>query len=371
MLGKIIYRSVTVKKSRVAPAFLAMLFAAAVCTALLTVYCDAEAKLRRELRAYGPNLILAARHGARLDSALARSLDRLLSERGVKARAALFYTGVDVRGTIIPAVGADFAQLHRLNRWWKLQGRRPAAGEKTACLVGRRLAQRLGLAPGQKIEARGLASGRGSDLEIAALFESGEADEQALYLELETAWLLSGAAGQIDLIAAAAGGGAERVAALAAEIEKNYPTVRAKMLRQIAESEEAVLRRLESMVFYGVFFVSAITALALMCVLAGMIAERRREMALIKALGARRPAIAALFLGQAALIALAGALPGYLLGAFGARALQKAIFGMPAALRPELFPMVLALSLAVAVAGAAAALGAALRLDPAPVLKGE
>lgn len=371
MLGKIIYRSVTIKKSRVVPAFLAMLFATAVCSALLTVYCDAEARLRHELRAYGPNLILAARHGTRFDSTLGRSLDQLLDERGIKARAALLYTGVAIRGTMIPAVGVDFAQLHQLNRWWRLEGRRPAAGEKTACLVGRRLAQRLGLAPGQKIEVRSLASGKGSDLEIAALFESGEADEQALYLELETAWLLSGAGGQIDLIAAAAGGGAERVAALAAEIEKNYPAVRAKMLRQIAESEEAVLKRLKSMVFYGVFFVSAITALALMCVLAGMIAERRREVALIKALGARRPAIAALFLGQAAFIAIAGTLPGYILGVFGARALQKAIFGMPAALRPELFPIILALSLAVAAAGAAAALRAVLRLDPAPALKGE
>ncbi len=371
MLGRIIYRSVTVNKSRVAPAFLAMLVGTAVCSALLTIYYDAEARLRHELRAYGPNLILAARHDARFDSALARSLDQLLDERGIKARAAFFYTGVDINGAMVPAVGVDFAQLSELNSWWKLEGRRPQPGEKSACLAGRRLAQKLGLSAGKKIEARGAASGRESALEIAALFESGEADEQALYLELETAWLLSGAWGEIDLIAAAVGGGAERVAALAAEIEKSYPSVRAKVLRQIAESEEAVLKRLKNVVFYGVFFVSAITALALTCVLAGMVAERRREVALIKALGARRPTIAALFLGQAVLIALAGTLPGYLLGLLGARYLQQAIFGMPAALRPELFPIVLVLSLAVAAAGAAAALRGAVRLDPAPVLKGE
>ena len=91
----------------------------------------------------------------------------------------------------------------------------------------------------------------------------------------------------------------------------------------------------------------------------------------MKSLGATAPAIASLFISEAALLALGAGTLGFLLGDFLAQRIGQAVFHSGVAITPVLLPMVIFLALLVTVAGSAAAIRRALKLDPVLVLRGD
>ena len=66
MFVRMLVRAAVLRRGRVASALFAMVVAAAVATAMLNLYVDVQAKLRREFRNYGANIILVGKDGASL-----------------------------------------------------------------------------------------------------------------------------------------------------------------------------------------------------------------------------------------------------------------------------------------------------------------
>src|SRR2546425_4921152 len=66
MFLRMLVRAAVLRRSRAASALLAMVVAAAAATAMLNLYVDVQAKLRREFRKYGANVVVVAREGADL-----------------------------------------------------------------------------------------------------------------------------------------------------------------------------------------------------------------------------------------------------------------------------------------------------------------
>jgi putative ABC transport system permease protein len=99
--------------------------------------------------------------------------------------------------------------------------------------------------------------------------------------------------------------------------------------------------------------------------------ERRSEIGLMKALGAGKFAVAAIFFAEAALLALMGGLAGFGIGAVLARQMGKEIFGSQISIAPVLLPVILAIAVIVTFAGSAAAIRRAVSLDPVFALRGE
>jgi putative ABC transport system permease protein len=91
----------------------------------------------------------------------------------------------------------------------------------------------------------------------------------------------------------------------------------------------------------------------------------------MKALGASRALVGAIFLGEQWLIALLGGAAGYVVGLGLAHWLGQQVFGVSPLLRPILLPVVLGVAAVVATLGSLAPLRNIMRLDPAPVLRGE
>ena len=61
MFLRMLVRAAVLRRGRAASALLAMVVAAAVATAMLNLYVDVQAKLRREFRKYGANIVVAAK----------------------------------------------------------------------------------------------------------------------------------------------------------------------------------------------------------------------------------------------------------------------------------------------------------------------
>jgi len=112
-------------------------------------------------------------------------------------------------------------------------------------------------------------------------------------------------------------------------------------------------------------------AVGILTIMTIAVNERTNEVGLLRALGARRPQVLALFLGEAVLLSALGGLAGLVIGVGGAWLLGLAVPGLP--VHTSWFYVLLAEGLAVfigALAGVAPASNAA-RMEPVEALRAE
>ena len=81
MFLRMLWRAAVLRRGRAASALLAMVVAAAVATAMLNLYVDVQAKLRREFRKYGANVVVVARDGQSLPDDTLTTVRSVLGER--------------------------------------------------------------------------------------------------------------------------------------------------------------------------------------------------------------------------------------------------------------------------------------------------
>src|ERR1700752_4642333 len=89
MFLRMLLRAGVLRRGRAASALFAMVVAAAVATAVLNLFVDVQAKLRREFRNYGANIILVAKDCASLPTGALSQVESVLAGRGVAAPFAL------------------------------------------------------------------------------------------------------------------------------------------------------------------------------------------------------------------------------------------------------------------------------------------
>src|SRR5215469_15658436 len=119
MFVRMLLRAAVLRRGRAASALLAMVVAAAVATAMLNLYVDVQAKLQREFRNYGANIILVGKDGASLPARTLSQVDTALAGRGIAAPFALVVARTS-EGQPIVVAGVDFDRVKQLDRWWSV-----------------------------------------------------------------------------------------------------------------------------------------------------------------------------------------------------------------------------------------------------------
>ena len=129
MFLRMLVRAAVLRRGRAVSALFAMVVAAAVATAMLNLYVDVQAKLRREFRNYGANIILVGRDGASLPADALAKVDSVLAGRGIAAPFGLVVARTG-DGQPIVVAGVDFDRVRQLDRWWSVSNwpRESAAG---------------------------------------------------------------------------------------------------------------------------------------------------------------------------------------------------------------------------------------------------
>ena len=117
-------RAAVLRRGRAVSALFAMVVAAAVATAMLNLYVDVQAKLRREFRNYGANIIVvgrdaSGRDGASLPPDALAHVDSVLAGRGIAAPFGMVVARTR-DGQAIVVAGADFARVKQLDKWWSV-----------------------------------------------------------------------------------------------------------------------------------------------------------------------------------------------------------------------------------------------------------
>jgi putative ABC transport system permease protein len=161
------------------------------------------------------------------------------------------------------------------------------------------------------------------------------------------------------------------ISSISHQIQEQLPAVEVRPIRQVAEGEGRILARVSALMWLVTMAALLAAAVAVAATAGTTVLERRQEIGLMKALGASRALVGAFFLGEQWLIALLGGGAGYVLGLGLAHLLGQQVFGVSPQLRPILLPVVLGVAAVVATLGSLAPLRNIMRLDPAPVLRGE
>ena len=362
MFARMLVRAAVLRRRRAASALLAMVVAAAVATAMMNLYVDVQAKLRSEFRNYGANVVVVGKDGQALP---ADALAKIESVLGDKTLAVPFSYAVarTKDGQSVVVVGTDFARARQLNHWWKVSHWPDAPNE---ALVGMRAAAVV--SPNrQPFELT--FQGKAIDLVPASMLQTGAGEDSRIYLDQSEFQSWTGVAP--STIEVAANGTAAQVDASIRQLVQLLPSADIRPVRQIMEGEANVLNKTRATLYASATLVVLTSALCVLATLIGWVFDRRRDFAIMKALGASERLINGFFAAEAAALGVVGAILGFFIGIGVAAWIGRVNFHAPVVPRFSVFPYVLAGSVAVALISAILPIELLRRVQPAIILRGE
>jgi len=139
----------------------------------------------------------------------------------------------------------------------------------------------------------------------------------------------------------------------------------------LVEGESRIVDRTHTLMYAAVLLIALTVGVSVLATLSASLLERRRDFALMKALGGSQMQLISLFLLEALLLALAGVAAGFIIGSALAWAISEGNFGTAALPRIGVLPLVLLLNLGIAVMAALFPSRVLRGLQPAALLKGE
>jgi putative ABC transport system permease protein len=343
-------------------AFIALAVASTVITAMLGLYYGLENKLNRDFRSYGANVTVAAADGVRLPANAVGRAKSLLGADSIVVPFA-FAIAHSNDGTGIVVVGTDISQVQRLNRWWLVTSW-PAGSDEA--LVGAKAEPHTGITDGGFDLT---FSGKTLRLKETSTVKTGAEEENRVYVPLATFERWTGI--EPSLLEMSVPGSRDRVNAAVAQLQSAFPSVQVRPVRQLLDAQGAVIKRMRSVMLASTLLITLTVALCVFATLTSSVLERRRDFAVMKAIGSSQRTVNALFAGEALSIAIAAAFAGFLLGSGVAAWISKANFHTAVSPQFSVLPLVILASIALALLAALMPLAQLQRIEPAGILKGE
>src|SRR5579859_386471 len=410
-------RSLTVKRPQAVLAIGSVLVGATVASMLLNLYGDARRKMTQEFRAYGPNVVLAP---GDLNGVMDRALPGASSGRtsnsdimtsvidqrvidGLKpfvqrgngfAAVPVLYvvtriwksapqadhtTARSEEPENVVAVGTDFSALSRLYPSWRINGSAGALAG-TSCAIGTHIAARLRLGPGDVIELGLISPGADQSepapesFRVSSILSTGTSEDDQVFVPLESLQHLGGLEGKISLVQMMVPGETTEVEYELGELTRAlraYPGVEVHPIRQIVYSAGKVLDTIRWVMFSLTGLILIIIALCVTATMTAIVLERRKDIAVMKSLGASDQLVMQLFLSEGATLGMMGGLAGFGLGLALAHQMARHLFNVSLSLTWWTFPMVCLASMLLAVLATLFPVEIVHYIQTARVLRGE
>jgi putative ABC transport system permease protein len=348
------------RRGRALTALVAVVTVAAVATAILNLSRDVQAKVRGELRGYGANVVLAAPEGKSLPANSLGLVESLLRDGG---RAVPFAYIVARTADDVPVVvvGTDFARARKANSWWEVNAW-PA--KRNEALLGARAARSLGF---ESLELR--FKQHKVKLVPAGTLSTGGAEESRVYISQEGFFAWTGVQSSVIEISASLSG--KQLDTFQRELKALFPAAEVREVRQITEAEGRVFTKTRAALLVSVVLIVLTAGLCVLANLTSSVLDRRKDFAIMKALGASEWLAGGIFAVEFISLGVLGGMVGYVIGIgvaawIGRASLQQAV--MP---RADVFPVILAVSVALTLIAAVMPLRLLRRIQPAAILKGE
>jgi putative ABC transport system permease protein len=419
MFARLLYESFRRQKRRKLLAGIAITLGVAVATAMIAVATDIGDKINRELRSYGANLLVTPQEDT-IDVEIGGmnlkppSDGNFLSEADLpKIKGTFWRHNILGFSPMLPVnvsiglertqdatlLGTYFAKpltfgkeqfttgVRNTHPWWKVDGSWPK-DQSSDVLVGEHLARKLELHTGDTLAIAG------QNHRVVGVLSTGGTEDEQIVAPLPVAQQLLGKPDAVRRVYVSALTKPEDalarrdpktmsgelwdrwycspyVQSIAYQLQEAIPHSHAEQIRQVAQNEGTVLSRIKGLMLLITLAALFASALAVSAAMATAIFERRREVGLMKALGAGNFAVAALFFAESTMLALLGGLIGFFTGSWLAHRIGRSIFDAQITVQPVLFPVIMAIAVIVTFAGSASAIRRAVKFDPVFALRGD
>jgi putative ABC transport system permease protein len=391
-------RSLVVRRPQAALAVISLLVGASLASMLLNLYTDVHRKMTQEFRSYGANVILSSKGvasagqaatGGLMDGATFRQVESLRSKvNGLVAAPVLYLVASISRVPQEPrlpdfenvvAVGSDFAALKALMPGWRVTAG-PDNGPLASgdCAVGAHLAHVFRLKPGDTVKlARNTGSGPAEGqpntqtFRVARVISTGSSEDDQVFVPLEDLQKLAGLEGKISVIEMNIPGQAAEIEQGVQKIATAFPRLDVRPVRQIVYSQGKVLHTIRGLLISLMGLILVIIALCVMATMTAIVLERRKDIAVMKALGASNQEVARLFVVEGASLGLVAGPVGFAAGGFLAAQVGERLFGVSLNVIWWTLPLVWGATVLLAALATFFPVGIMRRIQPATALKGE
>ncbi len=415
MFARLLSKAIKRRKLRIALAVLAVVMGASIASTLLSISFDINDKMGRELKSYGANiLLLPSGDGTFINESELYKMKTIFWRHNILGYSPYLSDTVKIKDSEIVLSGTYFEEeikipgfkkgfigerkaeekeanlktgVRTIAKWWKVEGKWPESGE---VLAGISAAEKLNIKQGDLIRAE--FGENNATYKVSGILSTGGDEDNQIIASLADAQKLFNRQGMVDRVVVSALTTPEPqetidpsklppekyeiwyctpyISSIMLQIEEVIDA-NAKPIRQVADNEGKLLRKFEGLMFL-------ITAIAMISASIGVSAsmtttifERRKEIGLMKAIGADGVQISQLFLGEAVVIGAAGGTIGIVIGFALARMVGLWVFD--AVVNPSLLPALVSviLSIGVALLGSLLPVKRAVEIEPSIILRGD
>lgn len=383
------------RRSRMIVALLAIMVGATILSGLGMIYYDVPRQMSSQFRSYGANIIMMP------------SGDGFIQEQELQTALGKFpyaelegctpyrYENTSIHNMPVTLAGIDFDSVLKTSPYWHISGELPKQDGQT--LVGAKVADKLGIKTGDSISAVNSFEVTDStdtsripdyeiytdpktgekhcdhalDLKVTGILDTGGSEEEYMYVSLADTAYLSLSDRGYDIVEVSVAATQDKLSGYIGNINSSMESVSAKLVKRVTASESSVLTKLQSLVFIVTAVVLILTMICVATTMTAVIAERRREIGLRKALGANNGSIVGQFMSEGLVLGGIGGIFGSVLGYLFAEIVSVNVFSSSIMFQPLLIPVTIAASVIVTGAACLIPIRSAVEVDPALVLKGE
>ena len=391
-------RSLVVRRPQAALAVISLLVGASLASMLLNLYSDVHRKMTQEFRSYGANVILSSKGaastgqaavGGLMDGATFQQVESLRSKVNGLVAAPVLYLVTSVSRVPsnprlpdfenVVAVGSDFAALKALVPGWRVTaGADDGPLGARSCAVGAHLAQRFRLQPGDTVKLSAAAGSGPADnpaasetFQVARVISTGSSEDDQVFVSLGELQKLGGIGDKISVIQMNIPGQTAEIERGVQQLAAAFPRLDVRPIRQIVYSQGKVLHTIRGLLVSLMSLILVIIALCVMATMTAIVLERRKDIAVMKALGASNQDVTRLFLMEGASLGLVGGLGGFAVGGFLAAQVGERLFGVSLSVVWWTLPLVWGATILLAVLATFFPVGIMRRIQPATALKGD
>ncbi len=415
MFARLLSKAIARRKLRIALAVLAVIMGATIASTLLTISFDINDKMGRELKSYGANiLLLPSSEGSFINESELYKMKTIFWRHNIIGYSPYLSDTVKINGKEITLSGTYFEEeikipgfkksyigerkaeekeasfktgVKTIAKWWKVEGEYPKQGE---ALAGISAAETLGIKQGDFITTE--FKGGSAAYKVSGILSTGGEEDNQIIVSLSAAQKLFNRHGKVDrvIVSALTTPEPEEEIELAKLSPEDYEIwyctpyissimlqleevidASAKPIRQVAENEGKLLKKFEwlMLLITGIAMTSA--SLGVSAAMTTSVFERRKEIGLMKSIGADGVQISGLFFAEALVIGITGGAIGILIGSVLARTVGLWVFGstINASLPAVLVSWIL--SIGVALLGSMLPVKRAAEIEPSIILRGD
>jgi putative ABC transport system permease protein len=284
--------------------------------------------------------------------------------------------------------------MRNLKSWWDVRGRWIGDDDVNAVMAGESVAQKYGLDLGDKVLLQTATGSR--EFTVEGIFSAGGNEDEEFYMPLSSAQYLADRPGLVSRVEVSALTTPDNelsrraaqdpkslsikewetwyctayVSAICYQIDEVITDSVSKPVRQVAESEGAILEKTQLLMLLITILSLAGSALGISNLVTASVMERAAEIGLLKAVGAYDAPISALVLAEIIITGILGGAAGYFAGLGFAQIIGHSVFGSAIDIKPVVIPVVAVLVFLVTMAGSIPSIRLLLSLRPAEVLHG-